>query len=60
MRPLALAAQAARAPGSMTPITGRSGKRSRSAGSAVADAVLQATTSALMPRSTRPSAARTE
>ena len=40
--------------------TGSGGNRSRKAGSAVAEAVLQATTSALMPRSTSASAARTE
>ena len=55
-----LASQAARAPGSITPMTGSVGKSLAQAGSAVADAVLQATTSALMPRATSASAARTE
>ena len=48
MRPLRLARAAARAPGSTTPSTG-TGKASRSAGSATAEAVLQATTSISMP-----------
>ena len=60
MRPLTEASQAACAPGSITPITGSVGNLSRRLGSAVADAVLQATTSALMPRLTSASAARTE
>jgi hypothetical protein len=41
-------------------MTGSDGKRSRSAGSDVADAVLHATTRALMSRDTSASAARTE
>ena len=48
-------AAAARAPGSMTPTTGTA-QRSRSASSATADAVLHATTSSLMPFSSRNSA----
>jgi hypothetical protein len=44
----------------MTPMTGSVGNFSRKLGSADADAVLQATTSALMPRLTSASAARTE
>ncbi len=46
---------AARAPGAMTPSTG-TGSAADSAGSATAEAVLHATTSSLMPRSSRNSA----
>jgi hypothetical protein len=49
---LRVARQAASAPGPMTPTTGTGSSR-RSAGSATADMVLQATTSALMPRRSR-------
>ena len=51
MRPVFVAATAARAPGSTTPRTGMSSSmRSRSGATALT--VLQATTSALTPRST--------
>jgi hypothetical protein len=53
-RPLRVRATAARAPGSITPTIG-SAKRSSSARSATADAVLHATTRSLMPRATRKS-----
>jgi hypothetical protein len=44
----------------MTPMTGSAETARADAGSADDDAVLQATTSALMPRATSASAARTE
>ena len=56
--PLA-AATAASAPGSITPITGSGASASVSAGSATPEAVLQATTSILMPRAVNACAAVT-
>ena len=61
MRPLTLASQAALRTGLDDADDRKRREISRATpGSAVDEAVLQATTSALMPRSTRPSAARTE
>ena len=50
MSPEIDASQAAREPGSITPMTGMSGHISRRAGSAAAVAVLQAMTSSLIRR----------
>jgi len=58
-RPPRVAAAAARAPGSTTPWTG-TGRASRSAGSATAEAVLQATTRRSIPSSRRKRALRSE
>src|SRR5690606_1069254 len=52
MRPLRVAATAAAAPGSLTPRMGRPGLPATSAGSAAAEAVLHATTTAFTPRRT--------